>query len=263
MAKLFDTHAHYFDEKFSALEGGAPALLEQLFSSNIGYILNAATTTRDSAQVLALADRFDGCFAAVGVHPENCAEEADLRQTLDKLRTLLKHPKVVAIGEIGLDYHWEENPPKELQREFFTAQLRLAEELHLPVIIHDRDAHGDTFDLLSAFPGVTAILHSYSGSPEMARQYLRCPNRFISFSGVLTYKNAVQTVETAKLIPINRMLLETDCPYLPPVPHRGKLNHSGLMIHTAERLAQIRGMTLEGVIEKTTQNAFEAFNIKI
>ena len=262
MEKLFDTHAHYFDAKFNEYEGGADALLTSLFAGEVGYILNAATTTRDSLEVLALADRFDGCFAAVGVHPENCGEEESLPGALDRLKELLLHPKALAIGEIGLDYYWDSNPPKDLQKAYFDAQLGLAEQLCKPVVIHDRDAHGDTFDILKAHPHLTVVLHSYSGSPEMARQYMRYPDFYISFSGVLTYKNAVQTVETAKLLPTERILIETDCPYLAPVPYRGKLNHSGLMIETARRLAEIRGVSLEEAIKKTRENAFSAFKMQ-
>lgn len=255
MPKLFDTHAHYFDEKFKSLDGGADALLTSLFEKDLGYVLNAATGLDDCGAVLSLAERFKGCFCAFGVHPENCDGEEDLQEVLLKLKALLAHPKAVAVGEIGLDYHWADNPPRILQKRFFRAQLELAGVLGRPAVVHDRDAHGDTFDILSEFPNVTVILHSYSGSPEMARQYLKNPNRYLSFSGVLTYKNAVQTVETAKIVPPERMLLETDCPYLAPVPFRGRLNHSGYLRATAERLAQIKGMKVEEVIQKTTENA--------
>ncbi len=261
MPKFFDTHAHYFDEQFESLEGGADALLSSLFEGTLCCVLNAATSTDDSLAVLSLANRFKGCYGAVGVHPENCAKEESLAAAIQTLKKLLSLPKIVAVGEIGLDYHWEDNPPKDLQREFFTAQLELARELNLPAVVHDRDAHGDTFDLLGRFPDVTVVLHSYSGSSEMARQYLKNPNRYISFSGVLTYKHAVQTVETAKLVSADRMLLETDCPYLSPVPYRGKLNHSGHLPFTAERLAQIKGMSVEEIAQKTTENAIRAFKI--
>ena len=257
--KLIDTHAHYFDEKFSALPGGAAALLETLFASDVAAIVNCATTTATSLEVLDLAQRFDGCFAAVGIHPENCGEEDCLDAALSRLRDLVRRPKVVAIGEIGLDYYWQENPPRDVQRTFFEAQLDLARETRLPVVIHDRDAHGDTFDLLAQYPDVLAILHSYSGSPEMARQYLRNPNRYISFSGVLTFKNAVQTVETAKIVPLDRMLVETDCPYLAPVPHRGQINHSGYLPHIVDRLAQIKNLPPDVLANTLNDNAKRAF----
>ena len=258
---LFDTHAHYFDTKFKALPGGADALLASLFAGDLRYILNASTTTADSEEAIAFADRFDGCFAAVGVHPEDCGKEESVSAAIGRLRALCAHKKVVAIGETGLDYHWQLNPPRELQKEFFIAQLELARELCLPAIVHARDAHGDTFEILSAYPDVPAVLHSYSGSPEMARQYLMNPNRVISFSGVLTYNNAVQTVETAKIVPADRMFCETDCPYLSPVPMRGKLNHSGYMIRTVERLAEIKGLTVEETSEILTENAKKFFKI--
>ena len=253
--ELFDTHAHYFDEKFSELPGGAEALLTGLFAQGLVGALNCATTTRDSEQALALAERFEGCYAAVGVHPENCGEEESVDAAIARLRELIARPKTVAIGEIGLDYYWAENPPPEVQKAYFEAQLRLARETGLPAVIHDREAHGDTFDLLAKYPDVVAILHSYSGSPEMARQYLRNPNRYISFSGVLTYKNAEKTVETAKLVPLDRMLVETDCPYLAPVPYRGKINHSGYLVKTVERLAEIKGLRAEEAAEQANENA--------
>lgn len=262
--RLFDIHAHYNDRRFeNETEGGAEKLLSSLFSENVGRILGAAVSTKDSEEVLALAEKFPGYYAAVGVHPENCGEETGVENAMERLKVLLKHEKAVAIGEIGLDYHWQENPPKEVQKQFFEAQLQLAREMGYPVIIHDRDAHGDIFDILnqSQFRDVVAVLHSYSGSPEMARQYLRTGERYISFSGVVTYKNAVQTVETAKIVPLDRLLTETDCPYLAPVPFRGKLNHSGLMIKTVERLAEIKNTTPETVAEAAFQNACRLLRI--
>lgn len=262
MEKMFDTHAHYFDEKYKEIPEGAEGLLSRLFEEQVEYVLNAATSTADSLAVLELCDRFPGCYGAVGVHPENCDREGSVEEALRVLRTLCRHEKVVAVGEIGLDYHWEENPPKEVQKAFFRAQMELAGELGLPAVIHDRDAHGDTFELLSEFSNVPTVLHSYSGSPEMARQYLQKGERYISFSGVLTYKNAVQTVETARLVPLDRMLLETDCPYLPPVPYRGKMNHSGYMIETAKKLAEIKEISLEKLIFQTKKNALSVFGIQ-
>ena len=257
--KLFDAHAHYYDEKFDTLPGGADALLAKLFAGDLAYVLNCATTTGDSERVLTFADRYPGCFAAVGVHPEDCGGEEGPEEAVKRLEELLKHPKAVAVGEIGLDYYWPENPPKEVQKAYFEAQLELARRAGYPVIVHDRDAHGDVFEILSRYPDVVAVLHSYSGSPEMARQYLKNPNRYISFSGVLTYKNAEKAVETAKLAPLDRILSETDCPYLAPVPYRGKVNHSGYMIRTVERLAEIKGLTVEETAGILFENAKRLF----
>ncbi|MBQ9467970.1 MAG: TatD family hydrolase [Clostridia bacterium] len=258
---LFDTHAHYFDERFAEITGGAEKLLEDLFAGDIRYIVNAATTTRDSLKALALAEKFEGCYAAVGVHPENCDEEESVGETVARLRALLKRPKVVAIGETGLDYHWQNNPPREKQKEYFIAQLDLARETGFPVVVHGRDAHGDVFEILSRYPDVVCILHSFSGSPETARQYLMNRNRYIGFSGVLTYKNAVQPVEVAKIVPADRMLSETDCPYLTPVPWRGKINHSGYMIETVKKLAEIKQLDLEETKRILTENAKRVFRI--
>ena len=258
---LFDTHAHYYDEKFKQLEGGADALLRELFSSGVGAIVNAGTGTADSLEAVELSERFEGCYAAVGVHPENCGDEADVGSAIARLRELARRPKVVAIGEIGLDYHWAQNPPRELQKEYFAAQMDLARELGLPAVIHDRDAHGDVFDVLARYPDVRAVLHCYSGSPETARQYALNPNRYFGFGGVITYPNAVKTVESASLLPLNRILSETDCPYLSPVPYRHKLNHSGYMIKTVGKLAEIKGLPAEELAKILYDNALRFYGI--
>lgn len=262
MTGFFDVHAHYYDDKFGELDGGADALLRELFSSSVDYVLNASTSSADMPLVANLTARFDGCYAAYGIHPEECGKEESLEKALSILETYLKKEKAVAIGEIGLDYHWAENPPRDLQRAFFEAQLSLARQKGLPTVIHARDAHGDTYDILKRFDDVPAVLHCYSGSPEMARQYLKNDLRYISFGGVLTYKNAVQTVETAKLVPLSRILLETDCPYLAPVPYRGKINHSGYMVKVAEKLAEIKGVSVDEIANITKDNAKNLFSVK-
>ena len=260
--RLFDTHAHYNDGRFEEYEGGASALLSHLHEKEgVDFVLNAATSIKSCTEVLALAEKFDFCYCALGIHPEDCGKEKSPEEAVATLRELLKHEKALAVGEIGLDYYWEENPPKETQIAYFEAQMALARELSLPVVIHDRDAHGDVFDILARYPDVAAILHSYSGSPEMARQYLQNPNRYISFSGVLTFKNAVKTVETARIVPEDRILSETDCPYLAPVPYRGKMNHSGYMAKTVEKLAEIKGLATEEMAEILSENAQRVFGL--
>ncbi len=260
--RLYDTHAHYNDGRFEEYEGGASALLSHLHEKEgVDFVLNAATSIKSCTEVLALAEKFDFCYCALGIHPEDCGKEKSPEEALSALRALCKHKKVLAVGEIGLDYYWEENPPKETQIAYFEAQMALARELSLPVVIHDRDAHGDVFDILARYPDVAAILHSYSGSPEMARQYLQNPNRYISFSGVLTFKNAVKTVETARIVPEDRLLCETDCPYLAPVPYRGKMNHSGYMAKTVEKLAEIKGLPAEELAERLEANAKRVFGL--
>ena len=262
MLPLYDSHAHYNDEKFDSLEGGASALLSSLHEEGVAFVCNAATSIPSCKEVLALAEKFDFCYCALGIHPEDCGKGDGLERDILTLQSLAAKDKVVAIGEIGLDYYWPENPSRETQKAYFEAQLGVAEQMGLPVVIHDRDAHGDVFDILARYPQVIAILHSYSGSAEMARQYLKNPNRYISFSGVLTFKNAVQAVETAKIVPLDRILSETDCPYLAPVPYRGKMNHSGYMEKTVEKLAEIKGLSPERMAEQLAENTKRVFGLQ-
>lgn len=258
--KLFDTHTHYDDEKFDTL--GFPsreALIASLFESEVDYILGASVNPATSAFQIDMASRFPGFYAAVGIHPENCGE-ADAGESLRKIEELAAAPKVKAIGEIGLDYYWEENPPREVQQHFFEEQLALAGRLGLPVIVHDREAHGATLETLLRYPDVTGVLHSFSGSVEMARELWR-RGWYISFSGVITFKNANRLLEVVKAVPADRILVETDCPYLSPVPMRGKVNHSGYVKYTAARAAELRGEDYDTFVKMTTENAKRLFGI--
>lgn len=257
--RWFDTHAHYDDDKFSPEE--RDALLEGLFATNICAILGAAVNLTSAAAQIELAERYPHFYAAVGIHPENINDEGSLNETLDAMRPLLAHPKVKAIGEIGLDYYWDSNPPKEVQMQWLDAQLSLAEEVNLPVIIHDREAHGDVFDMLSAHPKVTGVLHSCSASAEMALQLVR-KGWYVSFSGVITYKNAARVAEVVKAIPDDRILVETDSPYLSPVPMRGKRNDSGNVAYTGAKAAELRGISEEAFARMTIENARKLFRIE-
>jgi len=265
---FFDSHAHYDDKRFSnEYPGGADALLQEIFRQGVTRICNVGSSLVSSMESLALADHYsekDGYplfYAAVGLHPCDALEVPKMmtEDVLYKLRDLAVHPKAVAIGEIGLDYHWDEEH-HDRQKEMFDLQLSLAEEIKKPVIIHDRDAHGDTFDILLAHPNVTGILHSYSGSPEMARQ-LADRGWYVSFSGPVTYKNAAKVKEACAVVPDELLLIETDAPYLPPVPHRGKMNHSGYLVHTAAVMAEIRGVTAEEIANLTYRNACRIFGL--
>ena len=256
MALLFDTHAHYDDEHFDA---DRDALLRGMREEGVGLILNPGCDEGSSRAAVALADKYDFVYAAVGWHPENCAPYTDA--SLDVLREMAKHPKVRAIGEIGLDYHWEENPPREKQHEVFRAQLALARELSLPVIVHDRDAHEDCLAIVSEFGDVRGVFHCYSGSAEMAKRLLDM-GWYLGFDGPLTYKNARRAVETAEIAPLDRILIETDAPYLPPVPHRGERNDSSLVRFVAERLAAIKGITVDALIAATVENGKRLFAIE-
>ena len=198
-------------------------------------------------------------YVAAGIHPSDSRHYADMEGELQKLRHLLdtRLDKIVAIGEIGLDYHYPETD-KESQAKWLHAQLSLAEEYDLPVVIHDREAHGDCFDAICAHPRVRGVFHSYSGSAEMAKDLIR-RGFYISFSGTVTFKNAARVGAVAAELPRDRVLIETDCPYLAPHPHRGELNHSGLLVYTAARLGEIWGISTDEAAEITTENAQNFF----
>lgn len=252
---LFDTHAHYDDEAF---DGDRDEVLRSLAPCGVGLVVNPSVTAANAERVLALAEEYPFLYAAVGVHPENCAHYDE--QELARVRALAAHPKCVAIGEIGLDYYWPENPPKELQRKAFREQMALARELSLPVIVHDREAHGDSLAIVKEFPGVRGVFHCFSGSAEMARELLGL-GWMISFTGVVTYKNARRAVEAAEVVPLDRLMLETDSPYMSPVPVRGTRNDSRHLIHIAEKLAQIKGIGTKELIRITTENGRRFFGI--
>lgn len=262
---LFDVHAHYTDKRFDEeYPGGRDALLSELFGSGrVGYILDAATNLENAEKVLELAKKYDGIYAAVGIHPSDI-EVSELSPSeqiaaLDALLCKKKENKIKAVGEIGLDYYWEP-VYKEKQKYFFESQISLAIEHDLPVIIHDREAHGDSFDTVEKYRGVRGVFHCYSGSAEMAKELVK-RGFYLSFGGTVTFKNARKAVEAAECVPLDKMLIETDCPYLAPVPYRGKLNHSGLAEETAEKLAQIKGVSRDELVSITRENALRLFDI--
>ncbi len=248
---IFDTHAHYDDSRF---DGIRDTLLEQLHLKGVTNIINCGCDIKSSEKALELASKFDFMYAAVGFHPENLDPTPDLA----RLETLLQHEKAVALGEIGLDYHWDID--KDLQHEWFEEQLKLSLELDIPVIIHNREAHDDCLKLLKKYKP-KGVMHCFSGSVETAREILKL-GMYIGLGGVVTFKNARKTVEVAEMLPLDRLLLETDCPYLAPVPFRGKTCHSGHIAFVAERIAEIRGTTTEEIVSATNKNAKELFNIK-
>jgi len=255
MALIFDTHAHYDDEQFDA---DRVELLASMPQNGVGLIIDPGCDEDTSRRAVALAERFPHVYAAVGWHPENCAPFVP--EDIGALRELAKHPKVVAIGEIGLDYYWAENPPKEFQQDVFRRQMALAEELGLPVIVHDRDAHADSLEIAREFPNVRGVFHCYSGSVEMARELWKL-GWYVGFDGPLTYKNARRTVEVAAEAPAERILIETDAPYLAPVPLRGTRNDSRSLVHVAAKLAEIRGATAEEIVALTAENGRRLFRI--
>ena len=248
---LFDTHAHYDDEAFDADR-------DTVLSAFDGLVIDPGCTLESSRAAVALANRHRHVYAAVGIHPENCG--GFLTEQLDELRRLARQSKVVAIGEIGLDYYWAENPPREFQRQVFRAQLELALELDLPVIIHDREAHGDSLAIVKEYPALRGVFHCYSGSVEMAKELLD-RGWYLGFDGPVTYKNARRTVEVAEMIPIDRILVETDSPYMSPVPVRGKRNDSRNVAYIVEKLAQIKGISSDEMAILTLANGKKLFGI--
>ena len=252
---LFDTHAHYDAHQF---DDDRHEVLAALPERGVSLVVNPGCDIPSSRAAVALAEQYPFLYAAVGYHPEECAPYEAAH--LDILRELAKHPKVVAIGEIGLDYYWEENPPKELQQQVFRAQMQLAQELDLPVIVHDREAHADSLAIVKEFPKVRGVFHCYSGSVELAKELAKL-GWMISFTGVLTYKNARKAVEVAEAIPLERLMIETDSPYMAPVPHRGKRNDSGYVLHICEKLAEIKGISTEECARITLENGRRFFRI--
>lgn len=254
---LFETHAHYDNGRFDT---DREELLSALPGAGIGWVVNPGCDLPTSRTAVALAGKFPHVYAAVGFHPSDCAGcEGDW---LEEIRALAQSsPKVVAIGEIGLDYYWKDNPPRERQQAVFRAQLALAEELNLPVIVHDREAHQDSMAIVREFPRVRGVFHCYSGSLEDAKLLVRL-GWHISFTGVVTFKNARKALEVAAALPADRIMLETDSPYLAPEPNRGRRNDSRNLVYIRDKIAQLRGVSPEELEEQTTQNALQFFGIR-
>ena len=253
--RLFDTHAHYDSGAFNAdrLE-----VLASMPEKGVELILNPGCDLESSKTAVELAGRFPFVYAAVGVHPSDC--EGFSQDTLDGLRALAAHPKVRAIGEIGLDYYWKDNPAHDFQQNVFHAQLELAEELDLPVIVHDREAHRDCLETVKAHPNVTGVYHCYSGSLEDAKILVKL-GWMLSFTGVVTYKNARKSLEVIDWLPMDRIMVETDSPYLTPEPFRGQRNDSGKVYRVAETIAQVKGMDPEEAARITLENGKRFFRI--
>ncbi len=254
--QIFDTHAHYDDEKF---DGQRENILSEVFASGVEKILNASSDLKSSYSSIALAERYPQFYAAVGIHPHECENLEDDNTILSELEDMLKNPRVVAIGEIGLDYHYDLDF-REKQLHWFDMQLSLADRTGYPVIIHDREAHGDTMELIRAH-SCRGILHAFSGSAEMAKELVKL-GWYIAFGGSVTFKGASKPIEALRSVPSERLLVETDCPYLAPAPMRGKLNRSDYIPYTLEVMAAARNDTPEHIAEITYSNALEVFGIK-
>ena len=255
---LFDSHAHLNDERF---DEDREELISSLQEKGVDLVVNPGACIETSISSIELAKKYDFIYAAVGVHPHDVGElDETAIDTLRKLAT--DNKKVVAIGEIGLDYYYD-NSPREVQKEWFIKQIQLANELKLPIIIHDRDAHGDTFEIIKKYksPEIGCVLHCYSGNVELAREYVKM-GCYISLSGTVTFKNNKKTKEVAREIPLDRLFIETDSPYMAPTPHRGKRNNPSLVQFVADTIAIEKGVSYETVCEATKENAKKFFNIK-
>ena len=254
---LFDTHAHYDDERF---DEDRDALLTSMPENGVGLILNPGCDVESSRKAVSYAQKYPFVYAAVGIHPENIGEgwNNDLAVVKELAQ---REPKVRAIGEIGLDYYWEKDErARARQQVVFARQMELARELGKPVIVHDRDAHGDCLEITRRYPEVTGVYHCYAGSAEMARELVKL-GYYISFTGVITFKNARKALEVAVEVPIERLMVETDAPYMAPEPYRGRRNSSLYVHRMAEKIAEIKGMDADEVARITTENGRRLFGI--
>ncbi len=251
---LFDTHAHMDDRAFDA---DRDELICGLPEKGVALVMNPGCSLESSKNAIALAEKYPFVYAAVGSHPDAADEVTE--DVIDTYRTLCRHEKVKAIGEIGIDYHYEDIP-RDLQKKAFRMQMALAREVNLPVIVHERDAHEDGLAIVKEFPQVKGVFHCFSGSAELARQLVDL-GWYIGFTGVLTFKNARRAIEAVQAIPLERILLETDCPYMAPEPFRGRRNDPGYLFRMAEKLAQIKGLSLEEIQNITAENGKRLYRI--
>lgn len=252
-SNIFDTHAHYDDSRF---DEDRDELLSSLSEKGVSHIVNCGCDLKSSLTTLALAEKYDFVYAALGVHAHE-AEDAT-EEDLQKIAELYSNKRVVAVGEIGLDYHYDFSP-RERQIEIFERQIKLAKELDLPIIVHDREAHEDTMKLLKKYIP-KGVVHCFSGSAESAKEIVKL-GMYIGMGGAVTFKNAVKPVEVAKIVPEDRLLLETDAPYMTPVPFRGKRCDSAHIAYTAEKIAEIKGMDVQELIDICNENAKRLFGI--
>lgn len=260
--KYFDSHAHYYDERFSEeLTMGVDEFIDTLLSEKVSYIINIAASPETARLVVAQAKKHENMFTAIGIHPSDTRFIDDMDVALEEIRSMILDPenKCVCLGEIGLDYHYPDTD-KEKQMRYFVRQMEMARELNIPVCIHDRESHADVMDVIRAFPDVKGVLHSFSGSAEMAEELAKL-GWMISFSGTLTFTNARKPREAAARLPKESVMIETDCPYLAPHPKRGTLNHSGNLEYTNAVLAAIWGISPEECARITENNAKRFFKI--
>ncbi len=251
--KVIDTHAHYDDDAFNE---DRDELLNKILNESVESIITIGTSIKRSITSIEIAEKHNYVYAAVGIHPEDCENLPS--DYIEQIRKMAENKKVVAIGEIGLDYHYD-GYNREAQIECFKKQLELAEELKMPVIIHSRDATQDTMEILRKYKP-NGVMHCFSGSAETAKEIIEL-GMMISFTGVITFKNARKAIEACTVIPMDRLMLETDCPYMSPIPHRGERNNSSYVHHIAEKVAEIKALTKEEVIKTCNSNAISFFNL--
>jgi len=251
---LFDTHAHYDSGAYAA---DRYVVLDAMNAAGVGLIIDPGCDLESSRAAVEIADRYDFVYAAVGWHPEELDSLTD--GGMREIRRLAEHPKTVAVGEIGLDYYWDKER-KDEQKALFTRQLDMATELDLPVIIHDREAHGDSLEIVSDYKGLRGVFHCYSGSPEMAEELLK-RGWYLGFDGPVTYNNAKKQLAVLDMCPVDRILLETDSPYMTPVPHRGERNDSRMLKFIAERVAEVKHMSYDELVRITEENGRKLFKI--
>lgn len=253
--KIFDSHAHYNSEQFNEDRDG---VINKIKDKSVIGVMNCGTDVQSSKDTINLCEKYDIFYGAVGIHPSDAFNIDE--KIMEEIKEMAKHHKIKAIGEIGLDYYWEENPSKEEQKEVFRKHMRLARELNMPVIIHDRDSHADTLEILKEFPDVTGVVHCFSGSKEMAIECVKL-GYYIGVTGVVTFKNAKKIIEVVDAISLDRLLVETDAPYMAPVPMRGKRNESDYIEYVIEKIAEIKNISSVEVSEKTIENTKKIFNI--
>lgn len=258
MQNIFDSHAHYDDPRF---DEDREALLGSMAEHGVRAIMNVGNTTHANLAGIELAKRYPFVYCSIGIHPDQAAEIAaqNSREYLEVIAQQLRYEKAMALGEIGLDYYYDDASPREVQRKIFEEQLALAKDLDVPVIIHDRDAHQDTLELLQKYHP-KGIMHCFSGSAEFAKEILRL-EMYIGFTGVITFKNARRAVEAAAEVPLDRLLIETDCPYMAPEPFRGKRCDSTMLVRMAEKLGQIKGIDPQEIADRTCENACAVYGI--
>lgn len=253
---IFDTHSHYSDDRFDT---DRQELLNSMRDKSVGRIVEIGAGIASTGDAVALAHQYDFIYAAVGIHP---GEVEDLEEShMDWLRELTQDERVVAVGEIGLDYHYD-SPSREMQKQWFIRQLQIAAETEMPVIIHSRDAAQDTWDIMQEYCAWKngGVIHCFSYSSEIARQYLE-QGFFLGIGGVVTFDNARKLKEVVQMAPLEQLVLETDCPYLTPTPHRGKRNDSGYLTHVVDTVATLKGISREKVIAVTEHNAEQLYRL--